>query len=78
MSPDVAPVCLPGEDAFELGELLEFLGCWFAQARNLLDGTLADHTANAYLLEELEADVARFVLLLHGNHDEWLVPGDER
>ncbi|MCA1693781.1 MAG: hypothetical protein LC749_03120 [Actinobacteria bacterium] len=64
MSSDVAPVCLRAEHAIELGELLEFLASWLADASDVCAEALAGFCGPSYPLGELRADLARFAFLL--------------
>jgi hypothetical protein len=71
--------CLDADEAVELGELLEFVGRWLARD----DGSLAESLrqfvgGGGYDINELRADVSRFVFLLGGDDEAWLCGGDER
>ncbi len=81
MSGDVADFTLPGEAAWELGELLEFLYDWITfdheRCHDLLDRSLKQFTASGYTLEELRADLARFSFLLGGDGERFVF-GAER
>ncbi len=68
MSADVAPVTLRAEDAFELAEMLEFLGTWLDTTDRRIDLELLRFTGSpAYNLNDLLADLARFAFLLGGD-----------
>lgn len=77
MSGDVAGVCLRAEHAVELGELLGFLGDWFDGAADVFVDALAGFCGVGYSVEELRADLVRFVLLLGGGGERFVF-GDER
>lgn len=77
MSPDVGPVCLRAEDAFELGELLEFLGGWLEDGSDVFVDALACFCGPGYSLGELRADLARFAFLLGGDGERFVF-GDDR
>ena len=68
---------LRDEDVFELGEMLEFLHDWIDYAPDALDEWLARFTGGGYSLDELRADLARFVFLLGGD-DSRFVHGADR
>lgn len=63
-------VRMDGSDAFELGELLSFLGDWLdGNDSTLLDASLRRFVGtDGYDLTELRTDLARFTFLL-GNDD---------
>ncbi|MDQ1423507.1 MAG: hypothetical protein QOD72_1005 [Acidimicrobiaceae bacterium] len=64
-------------DAFELGELLEFLGDWLRHdPAAVLDTSLGRFTNEGYTLDELRADLNRFAFLL-GAGGERFVLGDQ-
>lgn len=64
-------------DAFELGELLEFLTDWLSHdPAAVLDTSLGRFTNDGYTLEELRADLARFVFLLGGSGERFVL-GDQ-
>ena len=71
MSADVADFTLPGEAAWELGELLEFLCDWIdfdhEHGHDTLPSSLNQFTAHGYDIGELRADLARFAFLLGGD-----------
>lgn len=70
MSGDVADFTLPGEAAWELGELVEFLCDWIDhdhRTRCELPASLDRFTGGGYDLNELRADLARFSFLLGGD-----------
>lgn len=77
MSADVAPVTLRADDAIELAELLEFLIAWLDNTDQRLDLELLRFTVGGYCLNDLVADLARFVSLLGGD-GEHLVQGANR
>lgn len=70
MSGDVADFNLPGEAAWELGEMLEFLYDWIAfdhRGHDTLSRSLDQFTAHGYTIDDLRADLARFSFLLGGD-----------
>lgn len=77
MSLGVAPVCLRADDAIELVELLEFIGSWLGCASEVVTDALAGFCGAGYTVEELRADVARFVFLLGGDGERFVF-GDDR
>ena len=63
---DTAPVILPGEAAWELGEILEFLCSWIdhdRHGRNDLDRSLF-RFCGGYNLDELRGVLARYAVTL--------------
>jgi hypothetical protein len=75
----VQPVRLDAVDAVEFGELLEFLGRWFASDVRALTVSLERFVGAAgYGLDELRGDVSRFAFLLGGDHDAAVSAGCER
>lgn len=72
-----AASALNDDDAVELGEMLEFLHDLIDYAPDPLEEWLACFTGGGYSIDELRADLARFVFLLGGS-GERLVFGDER
>jgi hypothetical protein len=81
MSGDVADFTLPGEAAWELGEMLEFLYDWIAydhdRGHDTLSRSLDRFTGYGYTIDELRADLARFSFLLGGDGQR-LIFGAER
>jgi hypothetical protein len=61
---------LAGLDAVELGEMLDFLGDFFASAPQGVADAFARFTVDAYPVAELRADLARFARLLGDAGDE--------
>lgn len=64
---DVAPVFLPGEAAWELGEVLEFLCSWIDHDRrthNTLDHSMFRFCGGGYNTDELRGILARYAVLL--------------
>jgi hypothetical protein len=76
MSGDVAPVTLRAEDAWELAELLEFLGDWLNHRDQRLTRELHLFTGYGYDPDELRADLARFAFLLGGDGDRFVHGAD--
>ncbi len=73
----VQPGCLDVGDAVELGELLEFLGRW-AACDGYLDASLRRFVGCVgYGIDELQADLSRFALLLGVCEEELLLGGDD-
>ena len=71
-------VRLPAGDAWELAELLGFVADFLAKAEGpLLRADFAAHSAGAYQLNELRADLARFAFLLGGDGDRF-IDGDDQ
>ncbi len=64
-----AGVALHPDEAVELGEMLEFLHDWVDYAPDALGESLTRFTGAGYTLDELRADLARFVFLLGGPGD---------
>jgi hypothetical protein len=61
-------------DAFELSELLEFLADWLGHdPAAVLDTSLGRFTNDGYNLDELRADLARFVFLLGGPGERFVL-----
>lgn len=77
MNADTAPVTLRADDAIELAEMLEFLAAWLDNTDQRLDLELLRFTVGGYYLDDLLADLARFVVLLGGD-GEHLVQGTNR
>ncbi len=78
MSDNTAPVELPAEEAIELAELLEFLAGWLdTNHTGPVARSLKGFTSGGYSIDELGADLARFVFLLGGPGDR-LVYGDDQ
>ncbi len=77
MSGDVADFTLPGKAAWELGELLEFLGDWIAFDPHHLERSLDRFGVSAYTLAELRADLARFSFLLGGDGHRFVFGTDQ-
>jgi hypothetical protein len=60
-------------DAAELAEILQFLSQWLDRDPGRLAASLADFVGHpAYGLDELRADLQRFVFLLGGSDGEQL------
>ena len=75
----VPRVVLEAGDAFELGELLEFLCSWLDRDGDRLAGQFGRFVGNdGYDVSELSRDLSRFAFLLGGNDGELLFGGDER
>ncbi len=71
-------IALTAEHAIELVELLEFLHDWTTTDRQHLSESLARFTgSDAYNLDALRADLARFAFLLGGNGEQLLDSPDE-
>jgi hypothetical protein len=70
-------VHLPAEDAVELHELLEMMADWIDHDFTHLAGSIKQFTGSGYSLEQLRADIARFIFLLGGPGDR-LIHGDNR
>ena len=61
----IRPVTLDCVDAVECGELLEFIGRWLAGDGDFLAGSLGRFVGGVgYDIDELRADLSRFVALL--------------
>jgi hypothetical protein len=58
---------LGDDDVVELAELLEFLHDWIDSAPEALSPWLGHFSAGGYTLDELGADLGRFVFLLGGD-----------
>ena len=64
-------VRLDASDAGELAEMLQFLSEWLTRDSDRLGASLADFVRHpAYGLDELRADLQRFVFLLGGSDGE--------
>jgi hypothetical protein len=75
----VPQVCLGAGDAFELGEMLEFLGDWLASDRARLANSLRSFVGvDGYDIDDLRRDLSRFGFLLGVTDGEVLFGGDER
>lgn len=64
---DVAPVLLPGEAAWELGEILEFLCGWIdhdRRTRNTLDVSIFRFCGGGYSADELRGIFGRYAVAL--------------
>ena len=64
---DVAPVTLPGEAAWELGEILEFLCGWIdhdRRTRTDLDRTIFRFCGGGYSADELRGILGRYAVAL--------------
>jgi hypothetical protein len=72
---EFAPFELRGEDAWELAEMLEFIDGWLAAQRTGAVADSLDRHSPGYGLDDLRADLARFMFLLGGPGDR-LVYGD--
>lgn len=68
---------LRDDEVIELGEMLEFVHDWLGYAHDTFADTLTGFAGGGYTLDELRADLARFVFLLGGPGDR-LVFGDPR
>lgn len=78
MSTELAPVTLRADDAVELAELLEFLATWLDATDRRIDLELLRFTGSmAYNLNELLADLARFVSLLGGDAERFVHGEDQ-
>lgn len=71
-----AELSLRDLDALELGELLEFLRDFLTVEANTISPAL-ERFADGYPLDELQADLARFVFLLGGDPTAF-IEGDHR
>lgn len=60
---------LRDDEVLELGEMLEFLADWIDSAPDTLGQSLTDFIGGGYTLDELRAEVSRFVFLLGGTCD---------
>lgn len=79
MSGEVADWTLPGEAAWELGELLEFLCDWIDFDRRDHNDSLArslQRFTTYYDIDELRADLARFSFLLGGDGARFIFGAD--
>lgn len=79
MNGDVADFTLPGEAAWELGELLEFVSHWLTydhDHRDQLARSLGEFTAQRYTIAELRSDLARFAFLLGGDGEAFVYGAD--
>lgn len=75
----VPQVCLDAGDAFELGEMLEFVGCWLAGDRVRLADSLRRFVgSDGYDIDQLGLDLSRFGFLLGFSDGEGFFGGDER
>lgn len=72
MTIDAAPVTLRADDAVELAEMLEFLIAWLDNTDQRLDLELLRFTIGGYYLNDLLADLARFVFLLGGDGEHFV------
>jgi hypothetical protein len=64
---------LDAADAAELAEMLQFLSQWLARDPARLAASLEEFVGNpAYSLQDLHADLERFVFLLGGSDGETL------
>jgi hypothetical protein len=62
------------DDAVELAELLQFINYWLASDHNQLHTSLLRYVGHpSYDINRLQADLARFTLLLGGDTDGDLV-----
>ena len=75
MSSD-ALVGLRAEHAIELCELLGFLGDWLDDACDVVADSVTGFCGGGYRVEELRADLARFVFLLGGDGERFVLGGD--
>jgi hypothetical protein len=67
----VPGVKLDAADAAELAEMLQFLTGWLARDPARLAASLEEFAGNpAYGLQDMHADLERFVFLLGGNDGE--------
>lgn len=77
MSDDTAPVEMRADDAIELAEMLEFFAGWLdANHTGPVARSLHHFTSGGYSINELRADLARFVFLLGGPGDRFIY-GDQ-
>ena len=67
-----AASALRDDDIVELAEMLEFLHDWIDYAPDALGEWLAQFTGAGYTLDELRADLSRFVFLLGGSGDRFI------
>lgn len=67
---------LRDDDVVELTEMLEFLHDWIDSAPDALGEWLARFTGGGYTLDELRADLGRFVFLLGGDGGRLVHRGD--
>ncbi len=65
-------VALDALDAVELAELLEFIHDWTWFHPRRAGESVGVFTAGGYTLDELRADLARFVFLLGGGEDRYV------
>ncbi len=72
-----AALNLRDDDIVELGEMLEFLADWIDYAPDALGEWLARFTGGGYTLDELSADLARFVFLLGGPGDRFVLGNEQ-
>lgn len=77
MNADPTAVCLRGEDAVELYELLEMVADWIDSESAPLRVAMDRFTGSGYTLEQLRADLARFIFLLGGPGDRLIHGGPE-
>jgi hypothetical protein len=68
-----AEVRLRDDDVLELTEMLAFLHDWIDYAPDALGEWLARFTGSGYTLDELRADLARFVFVLGGPSDQFVL-----
>lgn len=70
------PVWLDAGDAVELGELLGFVAGWLDRDGDRLAGSFGRFVgSDAYPIDGLRADLARFAFLLTGDDGESLLGG---
>lgn len=67
---------LRDDEVVELAEMLEFLHDWVDSAPHALGESLARFTGGGYTLDELRADLGRFVFLLGGDGGRLVHGGD--
>ena len=75
MSGDVAPTTISADDAFELGEMLEFICDLIDSHPDMIGESLTHFTGGNYSLAELRTDVARFAFLLGGDGQRFVHGG---
>jgi hypothetical protein len=76
--PVMPAISLDTADAFELGELLQFLAGWLTADPATLSPSLLAYVGHpAYGLDALRCDLDRFAFLLGGNDGEYLFEPDQ-
>jgi hypothetical protein len=76
MSAPISQVTLDADDAVELAEMLEFLIAWLDATDRRVDLELLRFTNASYHLNDLLADLARFVFLLGGDGSRFVHGAD--